>query len=61
MKDFWDRLSVTKKFTFIQIIIALVVFLPILFFINYKMNESTQAQLENNLKQFSKVNIIYMI
>ena len=55
MKDFWDRLSVTKKFTFIQIIIALVVFLPILFFINYKMNESTQAQLENNLKQFSKV------
>lgn len=55
MYEIWGKLSVTKKFTFIQIICSLMVFLPLIFFINYKMDESTQSQLENNLKQFSKV------
>lgn len=55
MYEIWGKLSVTKKFTFIQVISSLIVFLPLIFFINYKMNETSQVQLENNLKQFSKV------
>ena len=55
MYEIWGKLSVTKKFTFIQVISSLIVFLPLIFFINYKMNEASQVQLENNLKQFSKV------
>ncbi|MDE7196850.1 MAG: Cache 3/Cache 2 fusion domain-containing protein, partial [Helicobacter sp.] len=51
----WNRFSISKKFSCILVLIALVVSIPLLAFISYRMEVFAQDQLELQVKQTARV------
>ena len=51
----WNRFSISKKFSCILVLIALVVSIPLLAFISYRMEVYAQDQLELQVKQTARV------
>ncbi|MDE6979748.1 MAG: Cache 3/Cache 2 fusion domain-containing protein [Helicobacter sp.] len=51
----WNHLSISKKFSCIQIIIALLISIPFLLFVNYRMNVFTDIQLDSQMNQTAHI------
>lgn len=52
---FWSKTSLATKFSIAQIVVAVLIFIPFMFFLSWRMNESTEKQLSQTLNQFSKI------
>ena len=53
--SFWSKTSLATKFSIAQIIVAILVFIPFMIFLSWRMNENTEEQLSKTLNQFSKI------
>ncbi|MDE7317480.1 MAG: Cache 3/Cache 2 fusion domain-containing protein [Helicobacter sp.] len=52
---FWNRFSISKKFSCILVLIALVISIPLLVFISYRMEVFAQDQLDLQVKQAARI------
>lgn len=53
--SFWSKTSLATKFSIAQIVVAILVFIPFMIFLSWRMNENTEEQLSKTLNQFSKI------
>ncbi|MDE7174124.1 MAG: Cache 3/Cache 2 fusion domain-containing protein, partial [Helicobacter sp.] len=51
----WNRLSIGKKFSGIQIAVALLISVPFLLFVSYRMGVFTDTQLEQQMNQAAHI------
>ncbi|WP_276951276.1 hypothetical protein [Helicobacter rodentium] len=51
----WNKLSMAKKFFFIQILIAFIIGLPFVFFVQYSMDYLTQKQMKAQISQIASI------
>ncbi|MDE6978203.1 MAG: hypothetical protein K2O85_01375, partial [Helicobacter sp.] len=51
----WNRFSISKKFSCVLVLIALVISIPLLVFISYRMEVFAQDQLDLQVKQAAHI------
>ncbi|MDE7316450.1 MAG: Cache 3/Cache 2 fusion domain-containing protein [Helicobacter sp.] len=51
----WNHLSIAKKFSCIQIVIALLISIPFLLFVSYRMSVFTDVQLDQQMNQAARI------
>ena len=51
----WNKLSVGKKFTCIQVVIALIILIPFIWFVQSAMSKTTQEQINLQITQFASI------
>ncbi|WP_297811507.1 Cache 3/Cache 2 fusion domain-containing protein [uncultured Helicobacter sp.] len=51
----WNKLSVAKKFSCIQMIIALMIGIPFIFFVQYSMDNLTKNQMKFQISQITSI------